>query len=212
MPVPDPVNYCLSQNWLHVKVSHSTLILTQLELWGEEEAVQALHTRRRNASIYGRMAQGLADKGHHPRTLQQVRAKVKELRQGYMKAREQSSASGAAPVHCTYYQELDRILGGEEPMSAPVLVQTGLHTPVQQSRQEVPREDVEEEEEQTEDTLTLTLQPVPEMQEASQAPSDAGEGTSAGPAAAVRQAAAVLCHHPPGPTAPAGIGGPTTTS
>lgn len=29
-----------------------------------------------------------------------------------------------------------------------------------------------------EDTLTLTLQPVPETQEASQAPSDAGEGTS----------------------------------
>ncbi|XP_075796335.1 uncharacterized protein LOC142831079 [Pelodiscus sinensis] len=132
------------------------------------------------------MAQGLADKGHHPRTLQQVRAKVKELRQGYMKAREQSSASDTAPVHCTYYQELDRILGGQEPMSAPVLVQTGLHTPVQQSRQEVPREDVEEEE-QMEDTLTLTLQPVPETQ----APSDAGEGTSAGPAAAIRRATPV---------------------
>ncbi|XP_075777467.1 uncharacterized protein LOC142827188 [Pelodiscus sinensis] len=173
-----------------------TEVLTLLELWGEEEAVQARHTRRRNASIYGHMAQGLADKRHHPRILQQVRAKVKELRQGYMKAREQSSASGAAPVHCTYYQELDRILGGQEPMSAPVLVKTGLHTPVQQSRQEVPMEDVEEEEEeeeedQTEDILTLTLQPVPETQEASQAPSDAGEGTSAGPTAAVCRATPV---------------------
>ncbi|XP_075783181.1 uncharacterized protein LOC142829124 [Pelodiscus sinensis] len=166
-----------------------TEVLTLLELWGEEEAVQALHTWRRNANIYGRMSQGLADKGHHPRTLQQVRAKVKELRQGYMKAREQSSVSGAAPVHCTYYEELDRILGGQEPMSAPVLVQTGLHTPVQHSQQEVPRDDVEEEEEaeeQMEDTLTLTLQPVPETEEALQALSDAGEGTSAGPAAAVR--------------------------
>ncbi|XP_075773093.1 uncharacterized protein LOC142825187 [Pelodiscus sinensis] len=167
-----------------------TEVLTLLELWGQEEAVQALHTQRRNASIYGRMAQGLADKGHHPRTLQQVRAKVKELRQGYMKARKQSSASGAAPVHCTHYQELDRILGGQEPMSASVHVQTGLHTPVQHSRQEVPMEDVEEEEEeaaqeQMEDTLTLSLQPVPDSAEASQAPSDTEEGTSAGPAAAV---------------------------
>nr|XP_025039621.1 uncharacterized protein LOC112545522 [Pelodiscus sinensis] len=130
------------------------------------------------------MAQGLSDKGHHPRTLQQVRAKVKELRQGYVKAREQSSASGAASAHCAYYNELDCILGGQEPMSAPVLMQTGLHTPVQQNWQEVPREDVEEEEEQTEDTLTLSLQPVPETQEASQASSNAGEGTSAGPTAA----------------------------
>nr|XP_025043062.1 uncharacterized protein LOC112546614 [Pelodiscus sinensis] len=78
-------------------------------------------------------------------------------------------------------------------MSALVLMQTGLHTPVQQGWQEVPREDVEEkeEEQQTEDILILTLQPIPETQEASQASSNAGEGASAGPAAADHRATPV---------------------
>nr|XP_006135741.1 uncharacterized protein LOC102455106 [Pelodiscus sinensis] len=109
-----------------------------------------------------------------------------------MKAREQWSSSGAAPVHCAYYSKLDRILGGREPMSAPVLVQTGLPTPVQQRWQEVPQEDVEEEEEeQTQETVTLILQPVLDTEEALQPSSDPGEGTSARPAAADRRATPV---------------------
>nr|XP_025043117.1 uncharacterized protein LOC112546627 [Pelodiscus sinensis] len=103
-----------------------------------------------------------------------------------MKTREQCSSSGAALVHCAYYSELDRILGGQEPMSAPVLVQTGLPISVQQARQEVSQEDVEEgeEEQQTQETVTLTLQPVPDTKEALRPSSDPGEGTSARPAAA----------------------------
>lgn len=67
--------------------------------------------------IYGRMADVLAKKGHHLRTLDQVRAKVKELRQGYVKACEHSSHSGETAHCCAYYEDLDWILGAGNPVS-----------------------------------------------------------------------------------------------
>ncbi|XP_075757470.1 uncharacterized protein LOC142818867 [Pelodiscus sinensis] len=104
---------------------------TLLELWGEEEALQALKSRQRNADIYGRMAEALAQKGHYPHTQDQVRSKVKELWQGYVKAREESSRSGAAPYYCPYYSELDQILGGSGEAHTPWrFVQSGLADPV----------------------------------------------------------------------------------
>ncbi|XP_075781592.1 uncharacterized protein LOC142828061 [Pelodiscus sinensis] len=133
------------------------------------------------------MAEGLAKKGHHPRTLDRVQAKVEELRQGYARAREHSSTSGEVPHHCAYFQELDRILGGGEPLSALVLVQSGLQTPVQQCQEvaednpEQQLQEEEEEEDPNQSLITLTLQPVSQTQEISQSSSNVGQGTSAGP-------------------------------
>nr|XP_025046190.1 uncharacterized protein LOC102463117 [Pelodiscus sinensis] len=143
------------------------------------------------------MAEGLAKKGHHPRTLDQVWAKVKELRQGYARAHEHSSTSGEAPQHCAYFQELDRILGDEEPFSTRVLVESGLQTPIQHCQkvdEDNPEEQQlqdEEEEDPNRSVVSLTLEPVPQSQEASQAFSDPGEGTSAGPARADQHATPV---------------------
>nr|XP_025041070.1 uncharacterized protein LOC112546002 isoform X1 [Pelodiscus sinensis] len=149
------------------------------------------------------MAEGLAKKGHHPRTLDQVWAKVKELRQGYARAREHSSTSREAPQHCTYFQELDRFLHGEEPLSAPVLVQTGLQTPIQHCQKvaednpEQQLQDDDEEEDPNRSVVTLTLEPAPQTQEASQP--DLLEQTSM----------QHLSHHPPRPMETAGTGGST---
>ncbi|XP_075788868.1 uncharacterized protein LOC142829999 [Pelodiscus sinensis] len=162
-------------------------IKSLLELWGEEEALQALKSRRRNADIYGRMAEALAQKGHYPRTQDQVRSKVKELRQGYAKAREESSRSGAAPHYCPYYPELDQILGGSAEARTPRrFVQSGLADPVvdapERELQHSGDGDMGPEEEDTEETATLTLEPVTQTSEASQASSGAGEEAAAGPA------------------------------
>ncbi|XP_075772103.1 uncharacterized protein LOC142824234 [Pelodiscus sinensis] len=158
---------------------------TLLELWGEEEALQALKSRRRNADIYGRMAETLAQKGHYPRTQDQVRSKVKELRQGYVKAREDSSRSGAAPHSCPYYTELDQILGGGEARTPRRLVQSGLVDPVVDAPEQDPEQSGDGDmvpEEDSEETATLTLEPVTQTPEASQVSSDAGDEAAAGPA------------------------------
>ncbi|XP_075776833.1 uncharacterized protein LOC142827074 [Pelodiscus sinensis] len=135
------------------------------------------------------MAEALAQKGHYPRTQDQVRSKVKELRQGYVKAREESSRSGAAPHYCPYYPELDQILGGSAEARTPRrFVQSGLADPVvdapeQELQQSGDGDMVPEEEEDSEETATLTtLEPVTQTSEASQASSGAGEEAAAGPA------------------------------
>ncbi|XP_050799793.1 uncharacterized protein LOC127046616 [Gopherus flavomarginatus] len=49
----------------------------------------------------------------HDRDTMQCRIKVKELRNAYCKAREGNRHSGAAPMTCRFYKELDAILGGD---------------------------------------------------------------------------------------------------
>ncbi|KAG6929147.1 hypothetical protein G0U57_006231, partial [Chelydra serpentina] len=51
-------------------------------------------------------------RGHDRDTLQ-CRVKVKELQNAYHKAREANRHSGAAPMSCRFYKELDVILGGD---------------------------------------------------------------------------------------------------
>ncbi|XP_075759000.1 uncharacterized protein LOC142819016 [Pelodiscus sinensis] len=136
-------------------------------------------SKRRNADIFARMAEELAKQGHHPRTLEQVRAKVKELRQGYVRAREQSSHSGEKPYSSDYYKDLDRILGAGDPLPPERLLESGLETPVvQQPEHLLGDQELQEEADGTQSTQEPGL----ETQEASQTTSDPGEGTSAGPA------------------------------
>ncbi|XP_074865086.1 uncharacterized protein LOC142020795 isoform X1 [Carettochelys insculpta] len=67
-----------------------------LGLWGEEEVLQVMGSKRRNADAFARLAEGLAARGHPACTPDHVRSKVKELRQGYARARDAASQYGAA--------------------------------------------------------------------------------------------------------------------
>ncbi|XP_075788144.1 uncharacterized protein LOC142829885 isoform X2 [Pelodiscus sinensis] len=128
------------------------------------------------------MATALSKKaGHHPRTLDQVRAKVKELRQGYARARDASSRSGAAPASCPYYRELHQIMGGGDAQSPRHLMESGLEMPpvTQHEQQEDNDDQLVQEKEEEEDSVTITLNLVPQAQDSSSTSSDAREGTSA---------------------------------
>nr|XP_025037443.1 uncharacterized protein LOC112544793 [Pelodiscus sinensis] len=123
-----------------------------------------------------------ARKGHHPHTVPQVRAKVKELRQGHIRAREHSSRSGETAHRCAYYEDLDWILGAGKPLPPERLVDSGLETPVQQWPQLQADDQELQKEEEEEDGTRSTLEQDAYTQQASQTTSDTGEGTSAGPA------------------------------
>ncbi|XP_075791854.1 uncharacterized protein LOC142830474 [Pelodiscus sinensis] len=103
--------------------------------------------------------------------MEQVWAKVKELRQGYMKARSSTTS----------------LLGGE-PSSPSIVVDSGLEQPILQCPEPVPemvgqvQPPEEEEDEQDIGTVTLSQEPVPASLDVSQASEEAWEGTSARPA------------------------------
>ncbi|XP_074847927.1 uncharacterized protein LOC142012040 [Carettochelys insculpta] len=95
-----------------------------LGLWSEEEVLQVMGSKRRNADAFARLAEGLAARGHPARTPDHVQSKVKELRQGYARARDAAGRSGAAPVTCPFYRELRDIVGTRHTSSPPATLDT----------------------------------------------------------------------------------------
>ncbi|XP_053882769.1 zinc finger and SCAN domain-containing protein 29-like [Malaclemys terrapin pileata] len=89
----------------------TTELLDLISIWGEEAVQSQLSLSRRNWDIYGQISRSLCEKSYDGDTLQ-CRAKIKELRQAYHKAREANHPSGASPKTCRFCKELDSILGG----------------------------------------------------------------------------------------------------
>ncbi|XP_074866799.1 uncharacterized protein LOC142021631 [Carettochelys insculpta] len=88
-------------------------------------------SKRRNADAFTRLAEGLGAQGHPAHTPDHVRSKVKELRQGYARARDAASQSGATPVTCPFYKELREILGPRHTSSPPATLDTLADEPQQ---------------------------------------------------------------------------------
>ncbi|EMP38031.1 hypothetical protein UY3_04790 [Chelonia mydas] len=95
-------------------------LLDLISIWGEEAVQSQLHLSSRNFDTF-------CEKIYDWDTLQ-CRAKIKELRQVYHKAREANHRSSAAPKTCRFYKELDAILGGDLTSTAksPVDTSAGL--------------------------------------------------------------------------------------
>ncbi|XP_074868243.1 uncharacterized protein LOC142022377 [Carettochelys insculpta] len=100
-----------------------------LALWAEEAVVLDPTAKRYNAPGYARMAKALAERSHPARTLTQVRAKVKELRQGYVRARDVQRRLGPGSATCPYYRELDHFLGGKDGDRSSSPMDSGEHPP-----------------------------------------------------------------------------------
>ncbi|XP_050772154.1 zinc finger and SCAN domain-containing protein 20-like [Gopherus flavomarginatus] len=81
-----------------------------ISVWGEEAVQSQLRSSHRNYDTYGQISKSLLLRGHERDALQ-CRVKVKELCRAYCKAREGNRCSGAAPMTCRFYKELDAILG-----------------------------------------------------------------------------------------------------
>ncbi|KAM7176319.1 uncharacterized protein RBU57_002065 isoform 2-T2 [Macrochelys suwanniensis] len=133
-----------------------------ISVWEESE----LCTSRSNFDTYGQIACSLQEKGYDWDTLQ-CRAKVKELRKAYHKAREANCRSGAAPQTCRFYKELVGILGGDPTSTAKstVDISVGLEPveSVPNPEEEVIDEEVEAEDGETRDASSQELFCTPEV-------------------------------------------------
>ncbi|XP_030405237.1 zinc finger and SCAN domain-containing protein 29-like [Gopherus evgoodei] len=81
----------------------------------------------------------------------QCRVKVKELRNIYHKARKANCRSGAAPMTCCFYEELDAILGGDHTSTPRTTMDTSEPSSTRQEEEE--EESRSEGAEAEEDTL-----------------------------------------------------------
>ncbi|XP_075761936.1 uncharacterized protein LOC142819361 [Pelodiscus sinensis] len=156
----------------------SAEIVDLIEVWGEASNVHDLRTSHRNAAVYGRMAASLAARGHQ-RSREQVRCKIKDLRQSYSRA----CLPGADPEACPHFHALDRLLGAHAVPAPRDVIDPGAEGPLL---------DTEEEQEGSESqepaaSLPRTRDPRGTPQSRSPASSEAGEAsTSAAPGTAGR--------------------------
>ncbi|EMP31566.1 hypothetical protein UY3_11277, partial [Chelonia mydas] len=102
-----------------------------------------------NAKIFEKISKGMKDRGYN-RNPQQCRVKIKELREGYQKTKQENSRSGSEPQTCCFYDELHAILGGA-PTTTPPLYVDSCKGGVSHNRDEDfgDEEDEEEEEDET---------------------------------------------------------------
>ncbi|XP_075790975.1 uncharacterized protein LOC142830386 [Pelodiscus sinensis] len=156
----------------------SAEIVDLIEVWGEASNVHDLRTSHRNAAVYGCMAASLASRGHQ-RSREQVRCKIKDLRQSYSRA----CLPGADPEACPHFHALDRILWAHAVPAPRDVIDPGAEGPLL---------DTEEEEEGSESqepaaSLPRTRDPRGTPQTRLSALSEAGEAsTSAAPGPAGR--------------------------
>ncbi|XP_067422294.1 zinc finger and SCAN domain-containing protein 29-like [Emydura macquarii macquarii] len=102
-------------------------VLDLIGLWGEESVLAQLRASKRNLDIYGKISQGMLEKGHN-RDAQQCRVKIKELHQSYQKVSEANSRSGSSPQKCRFYEELHAILGGDPTTVPPRSIDTSARS------------------------------------------------------------------------------------
>ncbi|EMP38355.1 hypothetical protein UY3_04428 [Chelonia mydas] len=86
-------------------------VLGLISVRGEEAVQSQMHSSHRNYDTFGQISRYMMDRGQD-RDGMQCRVKVKELQNAYCKACEANGHSGAAPLTCRCYKELDTILGG----------------------------------------------------------------------------------------------------
>ncbi|EMP40852.1 Zinc finger and SCAN domain-containing protein 29 [Chelonia mydas] len=163
-------------------------ILDLIACWGDESVMAELRSKKRNANTYTKVSRAMTERGYS-RDTEQCRTKIKELRQAYQKAREANGCSGSQPHTCHFYRELLSIMGGNDPSTPPLSVDT-CKGGVAWSEEDDFLEDEEEEEDSAQvasgesvfppsHELFLTLEPIASPDSQSMLRDhDPGEGTS----------------------------------
>ncbi|XP_067412150.1 zinc finger and SCAN domain-containing protein 29-like [Emydura macquarii macquarii] len=160
-------------------------VLDLIGQWGEESVLAQLRASKRNLDIYGKISQGMLEKGH-TRDAQQCRVKIKELRQSYQKARDANSCSGSLPKTCRFYNEVHAILSGNPTMVPPHSINTSARSQFMDNDEESVDKEEEEAEESRVHESGVSFLPesqdlflTPEQSSSTQdSTNDPGEGTS----------------------------------
>ena len=126
-----------------------TEVLALIEIWADEKVQQQLDSCTRKKPIFEKMAQRLKDETGFERTFQQVREKIKQLKQNYKKVKDNNSKSGHSRKTCKYFEELDSVMG-DRPITRPANL-------LESSLQENIAEDVLEAQTSTGEDLTSSI-------------------------------------------------------
>jgi hypothetical protein len=90
---------------------------TLIELWGEEDVEKELSGVHRNRHVYEKLSYRMKEHGYL-RAWDAIRNKLKSLRFGYMKAKQQNTTSGQGRSKFPYFDQIDVFIG-TQPLTRP---------------------------------------------------------------------------------------------
>ena len=90
-----------------------------ISIWGEEKIPRQLDGATRNIKVYEKIAARLSSlEDCSDRPAVQCKEKIKKLKSDYRKAKDSNNRSGRGRTNCTFFKQLNAILGCR-PASAP---------------------------------------------------------------------------------------------
>lgn len=92
-------------------------VLALINIWADERIQQELDSCSRKKPVFQKISNKLSAMGY-TRSHQQIREKIKQLKKKYKKVKDNNNRSGQNRISCTYFQELDSILG-DRPITRP---------------------------------------------------------------------------------------------
>ena len=94
-----------------------------LEIWGEDNTQEQLEGSKRNKHVYDRMVEELHMYGEE-KTGEQVRGKVKKLRQEHKKIKDGHKETGNKWKQWKFYDRINDIMGNRPSVTPPVVLDT----------------------------------------------------------------------------------------
>ena len=66
------------------------------------------------------------DKLGNPRSLKQIKDKLRNLKDAYKQARDNNKQTGKSPIFCPFYEDFDEIFGARDTVNLPYAKEIGV--------------------------------------------------------------------------------------
>ena len=91
---------------------------TLIELWGDEDVEKELSGVHRNRHVFEKLSHRMKEHDYL-RAWDAIRKKLKSLRFGYVKVKQQNTTSGQERSKFPYFDQIDGIFLGTRPLTRP---------------------------------------------------------------------------------------------
>ena len=98
-----------------------------IQIWGDGKIQEELDGAKRNKQIFQTIAKKMQEQGYNS-DWQQCRAKIKSLKGDYRAVKDHNGGTGRGRKTCTFFKELNEILGFR-PASVPPVLLDSCKTP-----------------------------------------------------------------------------------
>ena len=133
-----------------------------IDIWADEKIQHQLDSCSRKKPIFEKMAKRLEEEGGFTRSCNQIREKIKQLKQRYKKIKDNNQLSGRSRKTFKFFDKLDEVLGDRPITRPPSVFESGEQSDDgEKSEERSPQFNEDEAEYDTDDNSLESTSPSP---------------------------------------------------